>query len=173
MNRIGIITAQVSRPAKAAWMPRNSRIIILEKMGPLSTPLKIMRRLEKLLKLFIPPIISAPIRARRKRREEQRYDGIPDRNFYDDVFSPWLGYGDFDPLFDAIRPYSLVSPFRARKFLRNRSVQGRHRLAVEKNPGNQSARQTTPPVRYLRRHTGSNARATHRPGDRVQAVMMT
>ena len=72
-----------------------------------------MRRLEKFLKLFIPPIISASIRNRRKRREEQRYDNIPDRQFYDGVFSPWLGYGEFGPLFSEIRQFTLVSPARA------------------------------------------------------------
>lgn len=72
-----------------------------------------MRRFEKFLKLFIPPIISAPIRARRKRREERRYDGIPERKFYDGVFSPWLGYGEFGQLLDAIRPHTLVSSARA------------------------------------------------------------
>ena len=72
-----------------------------------------MRRIEKFLKLFIPPIITAPLRNRRKRREEQRYDHIPDRQFYDGVFSPWLGYGEFGPLFDEIRKFSLVSPSRA------------------------------------------------------------
>lgn len=72
-----------------------------------------MRQLEKFLKLFIPPIISAPIRNRRKRREEKRYEKIPDRRFYDGVFSPWLGYGEFGSLFDAIGKFTLVSPARA------------------------------------------------------------
>jgi O-methyltransferase len=72
-----------------------------------------MRRLEKFLKLFIPPIISVPIRNRRKRRKEQRYDNIPDRQFYDGVFSPWLGYGEFGPLFSEIRQFTLVSSARA------------------------------------------------------------
>ena len=72
-----------------------------------------MRQLEKFLKLLIPPIVSSPIRHRRKRREEKRYDTIPDRPFYDGVFSPWLGYGDFGPLFEAIRKFTLVSPARA------------------------------------------------------------
>jgi O-methyltransferase len=72
-----------------------------------------MRRIEKFLKLFIPPIITVPLRNRRKRREEQRYDHIPDRQFYDGVFSPWLGYGEFGPLFNEIRKFTLVSPSRA------------------------------------------------------------
>lgn len=75
--------------------------------------LPLMRKVEKFLKLFIPPIISAPLRNRRKRREEQRYDHIPDRQFYDGVFSPWLGYGAFGALFEEIRKFTLVSPARA------------------------------------------------------------
>lgn len=39
-----------------------------------------MKRIEKFLKSFIPPIISAPIRARRKRRQERRYDAMPIRH---------------------------------------------------------------------------------------------
>lgn len=72
-----------------------------------------MKRIEKFLKLFIPPIISSPLRIHRKRREEKRYDHIPDRQFYDGVFSPWLGYGAFGALFDEIGKFTLVSPARA------------------------------------------------------------
>ncbi|MDI6749933.1 MAG: TylF/MycF/NovP-related O-methyltransferase [Rhodocyclaceae bacterium] len=72
-----------------------------------------MRRVEKFLKLFVPPIITAPLRNWRKRREERHYDHIPDRQFYDGVFSPWLGYGEFGPLFDEIKKFTLVSPSRA------------------------------------------------------------
>lgn len=98
----------------AAIMPAQNHPVTAHE--PVAVPFPLchaMRRIEKFLKLFIPPLITAPLRTRRKRREERRYDHIPDRQFYDGVFSPWLGYGAFGPLFNEIRPFTLVFPARA------------------------------------------------------------
>ncbi len=38
--------------------------------------------------------------------------GIPDARFYQPVFSPWLGYGEFEAYYDKARPHTLVSPDR-------------------------------------------------------------
>jgi len=37
---------------------------------------------------------------------------VPDRRFYLPVFSPWLGYGDFDHFRRLAEPFTLVSPDR-------------------------------------------------------------
>jgi O-methyltransferase len=37
---------------------------------------------------------------------------IPDAGYYDPLFSPWLGYGEFGPLLDHVRPRTLVSADR-------------------------------------------------------------
>jgi O-methyltransferase len=37
---------------------------------------------------------------------------IPDAPFYETVFSPWKGYGEFHSLYERIRPYTLVSADR-------------------------------------------------------------
>ncbi len=37
---------------------------------------------------------------------------IPDQEFYQPVFSPWLGYGAFTAVFDEVRPFTLVSADR-------------------------------------------------------------
>lgn len=75
--------------------------------------MKKKRRLERLLKQFIPPVITEPLRRRRIARRDRRYDGIPDRAFYDGVFSPWKGYGDFGPLLARMQGRTLVSAERA------------------------------------------------------------
>jgi O-methyltransferase len=72
-----------------------------------------LKLLEKTIKRFLPPIITEPWRQRRRARIDRPYDGIPDRQFYDGVFSPWLGYGDFGPLLERVRGRSLVSADRA------------------------------------------------------------
>ncbi len=72
-----------------------------------------LKKLERAIKLFLPPILTEPVRRRRRARRDARYDNIPDRAFYDGVFSPWKGYGDFGPVFADIRPYTRVSPDRA------------------------------------------------------------
>lgn len=35
---------------------------------------------------------------------------IPDREFYDPLFSPWLGYGEFGRLYGTVRPYAWAGP---------------------------------------------------------------
>lgn len=72
-----------------------------------------LKTLERFLKQFIPPVISEPLRRRRRARHDRPYDQIPDRAFYQGVFSPWLGYGEFGPLLARMRGVSLVSPERA------------------------------------------------------------
>ena len=37
---------------------------------------------------------------------------IPDAEFYKPLFSPWLGYGEFGPLYKKIKPYTIVSADR-------------------------------------------------------------
>jgi O-methyltransferase len=37
---------------------------------------------------------------------------VPDRRFYTPLFSPWHGYGDFEPFLRLAEPYSFVSPDR-------------------------------------------------------------
>lgn len=71
-----------------------------------------LRKLERIIKLFLPPIITEPVR-RRRARNDRPYDNIPDRAFYDGVFSPWQGYGEFGPLFGRMRPNTRVSRERA------------------------------------------------------------
>jgi O-methyltransferase len=71
------------------------------------------KSLERAIKLFLPPILTEPIRRRRRARIDQPYDNIPDRAFYDGVFSPWLGYGEFGALFARMRPHTRVSAERA------------------------------------------------------------
>jgi O-methyltransferase len=39
-------------------------------------------------------------------------NNIPDRNFYNPRFSPWLGYGDFGQLYKNLHGITLVSPDR-------------------------------------------------------------
>jgi O-methyltransferase len=39
-------------------------------------------------------------------------NGIPDARFYQPVFSPWLGYGEFAAYHERARPFTLVSPDR-------------------------------------------------------------
>jgi O-methyltransferase len=72
-----------------------------------------LKKLENFLKQFIPPIISQSLRRRRIERRDRPYDNIPDRAFYQGVFSPWLGYGEFGPLYERMRGVSLVSRERA------------------------------------------------------------
>ncbi len=38
--------------------------------------------------------------------------GVPDREFYTPIFSPWLGLGEFGPLYDKVRPYTVVTADR-------------------------------------------------------------
>lgn len=38
---------------------------------------------------------------------------IPDGRFYAPLFSPWLGYGQFQQIWDDIKAYTLISPDRA------------------------------------------------------------
>ena len=72
-----------------------------------------LKKIERFIKLFIPPIISQPLRRRRLARRDRPFDGIPDRAFYREVFSPWLGYGEFEPIFKSMQGVSLVSRERA------------------------------------------------------------
>lgn len=72
-----------------------------------------LRKLERIIKLFLPPILTEPVRRRRRARNDRPYDNIPDRAFYDGVFSPWQGYGEFGPLFQRMRPHTRVSRERA------------------------------------------------------------
>jgi len=44
--------------------------------------------------------------------EEPKSYGIPDEEFYEPVFSPWKGYGDFANYYALAEPSSLVSPDR-------------------------------------------------------------
>jgi hypothetical protein len=44
--------------------------------------------------------------------EEPTSYGIPDEEFYEPVFSPWKGYGDFANYYALAEPSSLVSPDR-------------------------------------------------------------
>lgn len=39
-------------------------------------------------------------------------EAVPDRDFYQAVFSPWLGYGEFGAAYQRIRAHTLVSPDR-------------------------------------------------------------
>lgn len=72
-----------------------------------------LRSLERFIKLFLPPILTGPVRRWRRARNDRRYDNIPDRAFYDGVFSPWQGYGAFGPQFARMRPHTRVSAERA------------------------------------------------------------
>ncbi len=72
-----------------------------------------LKRLERFIKQLVPPAISEPIRRRRQTRRERPYDGIPDREFYHNIFSPWLGYGGFGEVLQQLSGVSLVSPDRA------------------------------------------------------------
>lgn len=72
-----------------------------------------LKSLERAIKLFLPPILTEPVRRRRRARNDRPYDHIPDRAFYDGVFSPWQGYGEFGQVLARIRPHTRVSPERA------------------------------------------------------------
>jgi O-methyltransferase len=66
----------------------------------------------RILKSLIPPIVTEPVRQYRRARRNRQFADIPDRQFYRKVFSPWLGYGEFGPLMERARPYTLVSSDR-------------------------------------------------------------
>jgi O-methyltransferase len=45
-------------------------------------------------------------------RRREAYKSIPDAAFYRPLFSPWRGYGAFQSLYEAARPFTLVSADR-------------------------------------------------------------
>lgn len=48
----------------------------------------------------------------RYKRKKTAYENIPDAKFYNPVFSPWLGYKEFGPIYQQVIDYTLVSPDR-------------------------------------------------------------
>ena len=67
-----------------------------------------MQAYKRILKQFMPPILTAAL-ARRKNRSRAT---LLDKDLHQPLFSPWAGLGDFKNLFARVAPLALVSADR-------------------------------------------------------------